>query len=661
MHLLLIACYLMTLDVIAPSIDRKLTSDTKRRGLDPRSGLLLVLIAVLSILTRPYPGIAASNDSRYYFIEALRELAPSRFANDLYFEFGSQNQYTLFSRILAPALSMWSVGATGLIFTVIGQLLWIGGLVHFSCALFKNREHAWLAVGLAIALPGLYGIFQYGEPFPSARLFSEALILFALGLFLRRRLTLAFALLPLAIAIHPLTALPGVAFIIIYLAFEKPLWWSVILAGAVLVGAFALVGIQPFANLGVSYDQEWFAIVKWRESFCLISSWTAQDFFFALNSTVLAIAALIFAEKQERRFLITVLVLGLGGVALTYIGGDLARNVFITEIQPWRFMWLLTLGANLCAARIALRGLQNPAGLNLVKVALVMACALLVSASFVRLMIFAATPLTIVASSFAIWHAKSRRQLRLLGCALLLIAIVAAYVTALFIGAALVSVMASWPGGVRHIEYALPFTLASVAVLYILAGEAPDWRRQAKVAWLLSVALLLTGSFAWDTRSQWNKYVESSSPLPDSLATLLPENATVYWESGLEMLWFHLRRSDFFSCDQGTGTIFFRGTAFAFERRYETFLPLQTSDYRESSCAPPAPFAKTKRTRAELAAVCNREPSLDYLVLEQPIEDVQSQTWKLPVRKDDLHTEDGKLTVTNIDRVHVYQCASFRS
>jgi hypothetical protein len=47
--------------------------------------------------------------------------------------------------------------------------------------------------------------------------------------------------------------------------------------------------------------------------------------------------------------------------------------------------------------------------------------------------------------------------------------------------------------------------------------------------------------------------------------------------------------------------------------------------------------------------------------LEQPIEDVQSQTWKLPVRKDDLHTEDGKLTVTNIDRVHVYQCASFRS
>src|SRR5262249_51754471 len=46
---------------------------------------------------------------------------------------------------------------------------------------------------------------------------------------------------------------------------------------------------------------------------------------------------------EHRRLLIAVLLVGVGGLACTYLGGDLAHNVLVVEIQSWRSMWLLQL------------------------------------------------------------------------------------------------------------------------------------------------------------------------------------------------------------------------------------------------------------------------------------------------------------------------------
>ena len=48
---------------------------------------LLCAVALMWLATRPYFGVAF--DARFYMVEALNVLDPSRFADDLYFKFGS--------------------------------------------------------------------------------------------------------------------------------------------------------------------------------------------------------------------------------------------------------------------------------------------------------------------------------------------------------------------------------------------------------------------------------------------------------------------------------------------------------------------------------------------------------------------------------------------
>jgi len=61
---------------------------------------LICAIAVLWLSTRHYFGVV--QDARFYAVEALRDLNPGRYANDLYFQFGSQGSFSLFSKLYRP-------------------------------------------------------------------------------------------------------------------------------------------------------------------------------------------------------------------------------------------------------------------------------------------------------------------------------------------------------------------------------------------------------------------------------------------------------------------------------------------------------------------------------------------------------------------------------
>lgn len=215
---------------------------------------LLMLIAVLWLATRPYQGVI--QDARLYMVQALRELHPARFAGDLYFQFGSQNRFTVFSRLCVPLLAILGVGATGIVLTIAGQVLWVGGLLYLARGVIRDRWHALLAVAAVIVLPSNYGFFNYGEAFATPRLFAEALTMIALGLLVRRRTVRALTVLAVAAAIHPLMTLPGIAIAFLYLAFGQPLWWAAIAGGAVATAGLAMAGVEPFANLRVTMDPQ---------------------------------------------------------------------------------------------------------------------------------------------------------------------------------------------------------------------------------------------------------------------------------------------------------------------------------------------------------------------------------------------------------------------
>jgi hypothetical protein len=165
----------------------------------------LCAVAVLWLATRHYFGVI--QDARFYTLEVLRDLNPAPYADDLYFKFGSQGRFSLFSHLYRPFVSHFGVGAAGMTFTIAGQLCWILGLV---CLVRRwvDKKYLWLSLATVIVMPNAYAFFGYGEDFATPRLFAEALVMLALSL-LQSRPAWVWILLGLSAALHPLMAMPG--------------------------------------------------------------------------------------------------------------------------------------------------------------------------------------------------------------------------------------------------------------------------------------------------------------------------------------------------------------------------------------------------------------------------------------------------------------------
>jgi hypothetical protein len=620
---------------------------------------MVMLIAALWIATRPYYGLI--HDARFYMVEALHRLEPTRFADDLYFRFGSQDQYTIFSHVYAPLVAALGVANAAIVATLAGQALFLAGLLAFAHTALRPSRIAWLGAAGAIALPANYLIFvRYGEAFATPRLFAEALSLFALAALIRGRIAGAMILLVLSAALHPLETLPALMLALVYLALERPLWWLVVIGGILAGIGLAFLGIQPFAHLRVFLDPEWLSVVATRNSQNFVSAWGWFDGLRVLGTVSLASVAFRLAEGGERRLLFAALIVALGGIAVSFIGGDVLHDVFIAEIQPWRALWLLTLIANLFALASLLRLRERRAQIGFAADAFALALVLLFAAHFVPPLSIAVAPLTIVVALVAIWQLGPLPARRLAAIACLPVAALAVVAALLFVyETGINGFFQLWPELLRPGVYALGVTLAVLAVLAEALGDPGDGARRALP--LLTAALVLAALFGWDARPAWTRFAESPGPPPSSLTELLPANGEIYWEGGLEASWFRLRRADYFSCDHGTESLFFRDVALTFRHREESFSRLGTLDFgNDPQCPAGAREFGAARTRAEAAALCAREPALDALILVRPVEGLAGKEWTPPVPFEQIRTKQGMRTIYDFDRFYVYSCAALR-
>jgi hypothetical protein len=567
-----------------------------------RTAALLCAVALLWLATRTYFGTVF--DARFYMLEGLHALDPARFAQDLYFKFGSQGNFSIFTKLYPLLLPVLGVGATGIVLTVTGQLLWLFGLFRLARTLVGDQI-MWLSVAVVIGMLQIYaGGFGYGESYATARLFAEAFVMLGLAVLPSRPFG-AFALLALSLAVHPLMALPGIAVALVYLALGRPVWWAVMAAGAGLAAALGLAGVAPFSNLFRTIDPAWFAIINVRSMYCLVSNWPAEFFEQAFGVVAWAVAALVLAGPSHRRFLTATLVVGVGGVVCAFLGGDIAHNVLLVELQPWRSMWVLQL-------------------VSRIYVPLIMV-ALLARTSF-------------DSSRWAI------------------------VLTILMVLAASVARLARNPHSADFTPVSLALVTAGLVLMatQLLLAEQKH-RRIALVSALAGLALIPVALSRWDARTPWIRYLESPEPPPKDLVALLPAGKTVYWESGLEMLWLRLQRPSYFSCDQGTGVVFYRATAMAYKRRADSFWPLRVGDFNQlDTCARSDTLPKPERNRKGLQELCIREPELDYLVLTAPLDGVTPRVWQSPVRFQDIQSSAGKYFARAADRFYIYSCAGVR-
>lgn len=324
---------------------------------------LPVLIAFW-IATRPYYGIY--HDARFYAVLALERLDPGRFAADFFFASGSHDTFTAFSVLYAPLIAR--IGLTGAheagLIAVHGA--WLAALAWLASTVFPRPREAILAVAGVILLSpayALFGMFGYGEPFLTPRPLAEAAVMGALALALRRQWAGAAALLLAGVAMHPLMTLPGIVVVSLLAARAHRV---VLILGFVLLTAclgLAFAGVDPFRRIFVTYDTEWWEIARERGAFTVVAAWTYLDWLRPAPAVLVSAMALLHAAQGGRASadapgagaLAIALVSAAASLAITWLGVDLARNLLVASVQPWRALWLLTLMANGWAAVLAQR------------------------------------------------------------------------------------------------------------------------------------------------------------------------------------------------------------------------------------------------------------------------------------------------------------------
>jgi hypothetical protein len=276
----------------------------------------VLLLGVLWLSVHPYKGII--HDARLYAVQALHHADPAAFDGDLFFAFGSQDSFTIFTWLYDPLIRALGLGPAQLLASILGQALWFSALLFLMRTLFQSDRERLLAGAAVILLEPSYSalrVFQYGETFTTPRLFTEAFVLAALALSHRRRWKSMSALLVLAAALHPLMALPGIGVVVLSSGGRRA--WIMIVGGLALGVTLALAGVDPFARVLVSLDETWFEVARQRSAHAFLSAWPPLDVLSVASKLAVLGIATQLATASEKRLVRNVLLTGVLGLVAT--------------------------------------------------------------------------------------------------------------------------------------------------------------------------------------------------------------------------------------------------------------------------------------------------------------------------------------------------------
>ena len=461
---------------------------------------------------------------------------------------------------------------------------------------------------------------------------------------------------------HPLVALPGFAVLFLYQAAERRVWWIMGGFAAMASLGLAVLGVQPFARLLTKFDTAWFEIVRVRDFHCLLTEWSLFDWLKACNIFAVGALGLSVAEPRERRFLVMAFVVSLGGLAVTLVGGDFLHNVLVVDAQQYRATWPLAVGANLFVGPLLLR-LRWTVLSPVTRAGLAWTIGTLVATQFIVAGYFVTVPQLLI-FGLAAAREQNRRTLVPAGaqaCGVVILGLACGATLSVF------GLYMRWAEGNPTLFWGTIRALGVTALALGLVASLVTVQIQKRAAMTrpliaLATALVVIAVLGWDQRTPWGKFVETADAAPESLAALLPEGQPIYWEGDVRVPWFVLRRPSYFSCAQGTGVLFFRGTALSYQHRYDTFQRLRTLDYgQERGCPPPPASVPASFDRAALASICTTERSLGALVLVRPAANASGQLWVSPVKYQEDVVENGQSHTFMTDKFYVYPCDAFRT
>ena len=307
--------------------------------------LFLVLVCI-NTLAHPYAGI--THDSRLYSVQVLNYVEDGTYADDLFFRYGSQDQYSLFSRVVGPLVHVFGLPTAFFLIYLVSKSILIFGMMRLVLTLVPNRVAAVLALMFAMAATIHYGgqhLLTVQENFLTARTLACGLVLLGLDWLLRGRPILSLTSIVFAAAIHPLMAFGG---LLIWAGFHlwKYLGVKVFVGATVLATALAAVvlAIEPIGTRVFGpMDDLWRQTIISASSFNFPSHWARDDWYYlAFQLAILGIVIWKYRSLDgvKARFLIVLLFVTFAGSIGAVLAEELPYALFL-QGQPYRALWML--------------------------------------------------------------------------------------------------------------------------------------------------------------------------------------------------------------------------------------------------------------------------------------------------------------------------------
>lgn len=299
---------------------------------------LLLFAGVLWLVAHPYRGIY--HDSIIYSLIAARWLNPEGFAKDLFFMFGSQDDFNFYTPIFATLVSSVGLDFASRIVVIFGGCLWIAAFYSLSIKIIKDfRPVSFILFVAAVATWSYspnFSTFEVNEPFATARVLAMPIALLGLSAGVSGRNIIAFGLTLFSTALHPLIGIW--AFILVVCSKWPP---AVVAFGA--LASFITLLVIPFlfqiGSLSLM-NQKWLDMVKYSSMdvfFGDLSVLNIEKFIYCMLALYIGISrGQAFMRPMYRVLALMLTSLYLLSLVISYY----FPVVFILQAQPWRVMWL---------------------------------------------------------------------------------------------------------------------------------------------------------------------------------------------------------------------------------------------------------------------------------------------------------------------------------
>ncbi len=585
---------------------------------------LLLIFALAWMASHPYNGIW--HDGALYLAQAFLKINPATFQNDVFFKFGSQDSYSIFSPFYVFFIKLMGVETAALVLLLASQLFFIYALWLLCTEIFGRVIGVWAACGLAILSPyyGSENIFSYAEMFFTARNIAEPLSIFAIYFLLRKQLWLSAGILLLAGAFHPLITLPAMCMWWVYQAFDNKKYWYLILFLPFIL-LLAVSNIQPFHKILETYDSAWWDVVSIRNKYVLPLEWPLLSWVsFGVDCGCVYLATRVLQGPARRLMQATLLTTFLFTI-IAVIGTAFLKNVLLTSLQLWRVDWLSHCFA-MAVVPYFIIILWRKGGLAIYSaVFLVLSGFLYPTLPFLAFVALAGILYLLHRRGITYDSLNQRIRLYLnLGIGLTLLCIIIKVISDIY---TLTSIPSLSNFSDRE-KIELTVYNADIWKLELIAAWSLFFifkKRAHAIAFLLICMIPL--GYYWDQRSAWQKNITAEQSRPHPFAPYLAEHHEVYWHgNSILATWSMLQATSYYSKAQGAGALFNRGTALELFKRAkalgqhqpECFSIQYNGSARDFKCQP---------DQAMIRKVCSKEQHLDGLIFPYEIKGLQPVRW----------------------------------